>query len=110
MNDNRGFERITAEWLDDGSDTTPRAVIDAVLLAVRSTPQERDLRLLWRTRSMTMYLRVAAVIATVTVAGLAALYALGYWPNIGSGPIPTHPTPTAYSGGGRPRSRIRPSL
>lgn len=94
MNDNRGFERIAAEWLDDGTDTTPRSVIDAVLLAVRSTPQERDLRLLWRTRSMTMYLRVAAVIATVAVAGLAALYAFGYGPNIGSGPTPA-PTPTA---------------
>lgn len=98
MNDNRGFERIAAQWLDDGSDTTPRAVIDAVLLAARSTPQERDLRLLWRTRSKTMYLRVAAVIATVAVAGLATLYAFGYGPNIGTGPIPepaTEPTPTA---------------
>ena len=97
MNDNRGFERIAAEWVDDGSDTTPRTVIDAVLLAVRSTPQERDLRLLWRTRSMTMYVRVAAVIATVAVAGLAALYAFGAGPNIGSGPMPdptTQPTPT----------------
>lgn len=98
MNDNRGFERIAAEWLDDGSDTTPRAVIDAVLLAARSTPQERDLRLQWRNRSMSMYVRIAAVIATVAVAGLAALYAFGYRPSIGSGPIPdpaTLPTATA---------------
>ena len=97
MNYNRGFEQIAAEWLDDGSDSTPRAVIDAVLLAVKTTPQERDLGLVWRSRSMTMYVRVAAVIATVAVAGLAALYAFGYGPNIGSGPTaePTPlPTPT----------------
>ena len=97
MNDKRGFERTAAEWLDDGSDTTPPAVIDAVLLAARSTPQERDLQLLWRIRSMAVYLRVAAVIVTAAVAGLAALYALGYGPNIGSEPIPdptSQPTPS----------------
>ena len=42
MNDDRDFEPTTAEWLNDGSDATPPHVIDAVLLAARSTPQERD--------------------------------------------------------------------
>jgi hypothetical protein len=100
MNDKRDFDRAVDRLLDDGSDTTPSHVIDAVLLAVRSTPQERHFRNLWRTQSMTMYLRVAAVIAIVAVAGAAALYAFGSGPNVGSGPTPTTqptltPPPTA---------------
>ena len=38
--------------------------------------------------TMTMSLRVAAVIATVTVVGAAALYAFGSRPDVGSGPTP----------------------
>ena len=41
---------------------------------------------------MTMYLRVAAVIAIVAVAGAAALYAFGSGPDVGSG---STPRPTA---------------
>ena len=47
---------------------------------------------------MTMYMRLAAVLAVVAVGGLAALYALGFGPTIGSGPIPdptSQPTATA---------------
>jgi hypothetical protein len=87
MNDKRDFDRAVDRWLDDGSDATPPEVIEAVLLAARSTPQERDFRILWRTSAMT-YLRVAAVVAVVAVAGAVALYAFGSGPNIGSGPTP----------------------
>ncbi len=52
MNDDRAFERATREFLEDGSDRTSAATIDAVLLAVRTTPQERDLRIPWRTAPM----------------------------------------------------------
>jgi hypothetical protein len=82
----REFERITSDWLNDGSDSTPPHVIDAVLLAVRITPQERGLRNLWRTP-----LYAAAVIAVVVVAGIAALYALSPRPNFGSEPGPSTP-------------------
>ena len=69
MNDKRGFERIAAQWLDEGSDVTPPDVIDAVLLAVRNTPQERDFRLSWRTSPMkSLAYAVAAVAAIVIVA------------------------------------------
>ena len=103
MNDDRDFERTTAEWLDTGMDSTPPHVINAVLLAARVTPQERDLRVPWRTSAMTAYLRIAAVIAIVAVAGAAALYAFGAGPNLGTGPTPStntepttaQPTPAA---------------
>lgn len=92
MNDKRDFDRAVDRWLDDGSDATPPEIIEAVLLAARSTPQERDFRILWRTSPMT-YLRLAAVVAVVAVAGMAALYAFGSGPNVGSGPTP-EPTAT----------------
>jgi hypothetical protein len=76
MSSNRDFERAVDRWLDDGSDATPPHLIDAVLLAARSTPQERQFRVPWRTASMTPYLRVAAVIALV-VLGSTAAFTLG---------------------------------
>jgi hypothetical protein len=97
MNRDRDFEATAVEWLNAGSDTTPPHLIDAVLLAVRSTPQERDSRIPLRTPSMTFFMRVAAAVAVVAVAGVAALYALGAGPNLGSGPpagLTTQPTPT----------------
>lgn len=77
MNDKRDFARAVDQWLDDGSDATPPELINAVLLAARSTPQERDLRVPWRTTSMTSYLRVAAVIAVAAIASTAAIYSFG---------------------------------
>ncbi len=77
MNDKRDFDRAVDRWLNDGSDATPPEVIDAVLLAARSTPQERDFRGPWRTTSMTSYLRVAAVIALVAIGSTAAMFTLG---------------------------------
>lgn len=86
MNDTRDFDRAVARWLDGGSDATPPDVIDAVLLAVKSTPQERDFRTLRMTSPLTMYVQFAAVLAIVAVAGVMALYALGVRPNLGFGP------------------------
>jgi hypothetical protein len=97
MNTDRDFETATTEWLNAGSDATPPHVIDAVLLAARSTPQDRDSRVPLRNTSLTFFMRVAAVIAVVAVVGVAALYAFGLGPNVGSGPTPdrtTQPTLT----------------
>ena len=77
MNDKRDFDRAVDQWLDEGSDATPAEVIDAVLLAVRSTPQERDFRVPWRTTAMTSYLRVAAVIALAVIGSTAAIFTFG---------------------------------
>lgn len=102
MNRDRDFERVAAEWLDAGSDSTPPHVIDAVLLAVRTTPQERDLRIPWRTLSMKHPIYAAAVVVFLAVAGVAAFYAFGPGANLGSGPTPSPtiqptqaPSPTA---------------
>ena len=89
MTDNHGFERAVAKWLDDGSDVTPPEVINAVLLAAGSVPQDRTIRLSWRTPTVTMYLRIAAAVAIVSVVGLAALFGLGSGRNLGTGPAPS---------------------
>jgi len=87
MNDRRRFDHAVADWLDDGSDATPPEVIDAVLLAVRSTPQERDFRFPWRTSPMKHLAYAAAAVAALAV-GVAALSALSPRFGIGLGPTP----------------------
>ncbi len=97
MNDDRAFERATRDWLEAGSDRAPAATIDAVLLAVRTTPQERDLRIPWRTPTMPKSLRLAAMIAIVAVVGIGA-FAILRNGSVGPGPTPSPsavPSPTA---------------
>jgi hypothetical protein len=114
MNDDHDFEHATREFLDDGSDRTPAATIDAVLLAVRTTPQERDLRIPWRTAPMSNPIRLVAAIAVIVVAGVAAFNLFGPSPDIGGvgaggepsaspSPAPTStPTPTAAASAAAP--------
>lgn len=90
----QSFERAVGTWLESGSDRTPPAAIDAVLLAVKTTPQERDLRIPRRFTPMPTYLRLAAVIAIVAVVGAGALMFSNRSPDVGGQPTPT-PTPAA---------------
>jgi hypothetical protein len=89
MSDDRSFERAMDDWLADVSDRAPKPAVDAVLLAVKTTPQERDFRVPWRNPIMTTPLRLVAAIAIVVALG-AATFSLG----IGGTPAPL-PTPTA---------------
>jgi hypothetical protein len=102
MNDDRAFDRAVNDWLADGSDRTPGPAVDAVLLAIRTTPQERDLRIPWRDQPMPTMLRLVAAIAIVAVVGFVGLSYLapGTLPGIGGispTPIPSasaQPSPT----------------
>jgi hypothetical protein len=87
------FDRAVRDWLEDGSDRTPRSAIDGVLLAVKTTPQERDLRIPWRFTRMTNTMRLAAGIAIVAVIGFGALQFLGPGSGVGSKATPS-PSPT----------------
>ena len=93
MTDHRGFEHAVDDWLAEGSDRTPTPAIDAVLLAVKTTPQERDLGIPWRNLNMATPLRLVAAIAIVAVVGFAGLTLL----NPGTGGVGGMPsaTPTA---------------
>jgi hypothetical protein len=88
------FERAVRDWLEDGSDRTPRPAIDAVLLAVKTTRQERDLRIPRRFTQMPTYMRLTAAIALVVVVGVGALAYVNRGPNAG-GPPTAAPTATA---------------
>ena len=100
------FERAVRDWLEDGSDRTPRPAIDAVLLAVKTTRQERDLRIPRRFTQMPTYMRLAAGIAIVAVLGVGALAYFSGGPNTGAPPTPAPttqatpaPTPSPLSEG-----------
>jgi hypothetical protein len=88
------FERAVRDWLEDGSDRTPGPAIDAVLLAVKTTRQERDLRIPRRFNQMPTYMRLAAGIAIVAIVGVGALAYFSGGPNKG-GPPTSAPTTEA---------------
>lgn len=90
----RTFERAVLDWLEDGSDRTPRPAIDAVLLAVKTTPQERGPWIPRRNDTMSMNLRLVAGIALVAVLGIGALAFVGGGPGFGGDPT-ARPSPTA---------------
>lgn len=88
------FERAVRDWLEDGSDRTPPHAIDAVLLAVKTTRQERDLRVPWRITPMPTFMKLAAGVAVVAIAGWLGLSMLGGPPGPAASPSPS-PAPTA---------------
>jgi hypothetical protein len=108
MTRDRDFERATTDWLDAGSDSTPPHVIDAVLLAVRTTPQERDLRIPWRIPSMKSPLFAAATVAVILAAVFIAIYGpgLGGTNNAPAAGSTVAPSPTATT---RPTPRPTPA-
>ena len=100
------FEHAVRDWLEEGSDRTPRPAIDAVLLAVKTTRQERDLRIPRRFTQMPTYMRLAAGIAIVAVLGVGVLAYFSGGPNMGGPPTPapttqatSAPTPSPLSEG-----------
>jgi hypothetical protein len=94
----RQFERAVHDWLEDGSDRTPPTAIQGVLFAVKTTPQQRDLRIPRRFIQMPNYLRYAPAAAIVAIVGVGALAFLHRGPNLGGPPTPAptiQPSPTA---------------
>ncbi len=88
----RQFERAVNDWLEDGSDRTPTRALDGVLLAVKTTPQERDLRIPWRI-PMPVYARAAVVAVALVVMVGGGLVFLGNRAPAGVGGAATS-TPT----------------
>lgn len=83
------FERAVRDWLEDGSDRTSPAAIDAVLLAVKTTPQERGLRIPRTFRNMPTLMRLATGIAIVAVLGAGTLVYSNKGPGVGDKATPT---------------------
>jgi hypothetical protein len=94
MTDDRSLERAARSWLEAGPTEAPDRAVEAALLRIQTTSQERDLRIPWRLPKMTTPARVAAaaVIGVLVVGG--ALFMLGRLGQTGvGGPGPTS-TPT----------------
>jgi hypothetical protein len=91
------FDHAVREWLEAGSDRTPPPAIDGVLLAVKTTPQERDLRIPWRFPNMPALSRATgiAAVALVAIVGAGALIYLTAAP--GGPGAPSTPAPTAQA-------------
>ena len=48
MNDDRSLERAARSWLEAGPTQAPDRAVEAALLQIETTSQERDLRIPWR--------------------------------------------------------------
>ena len=107
MNDDQSFERATREFMEEGSDRTSAATIDAVLLAVRTTPQERGLRIPWRTVPMSNPMRLVAAIAVIVIVGVAAANLFGGSPGIGG--VGSSPSPALTPSPAAPTPSTQPS-
>jgi hypothetical protein len=94
MTTQRNPETILAVWLDEGPTDLPDATRRAILSALPTTPQERGLRIPWRTPAMSTPLRLAAAIAIVAIVGAAGLALINRTPITGPGGSPV-PTPSA---------------
>jgi hypothetical protein len=89
--DDREFWLATTSWLEAGSDATPPEAVDAVLLAIKTTRQERVLRSPWRPITMSAFAKIAiAAAAAVAV----ALVWINFGPSSDVGGAPPIPTPT----------------
>jgi len=61
MTDDRSLERAARSFIEAGPTQAPDRAVEAALLRIQATPQERDLWIPWRIPSMTIPARIAAV-------------------------------------------------
>ena len=71
MTDDRSLERAARSWLETGPTQAPDRAVEAALLRIETTAQERDLRIPWRLPTMLTPARlaVAAVIVALAMGG-----------------------------------------
>jgi hypothetical protein len=100
MTDDRSLERVARAWLEIGPTTAPDRAVDAALLRIQSTHQDRDLRIPWRLPDMITPARLATVAVIGALAIGAALLSLGVYglpqtvgPEPSNSPSPSHSSP-----------------
>ncbi len=94
MTDDRSLERAARSWLEDGPTQVPDRAVEAALLHIETTSQERDLRIPWRASIMSTPARLAAAAVVVIAIVAGGAYALGPRSDGVGGPQ-TSPEPTA---------------
>lgn len=97
MTDDRSLERAARSWLEGGPLEAPDRAVDAALLQIQTTTQERDWHVPWRTRPMNQTPRLLAGGAAIAILLVGGALLLHPGSNIGvGGPSPTiHPTASA---------------
>jgi len=103
MTDDRSLERSARSWIEAGPVRAPDHVVDAALLRIQTTAQERSLRVPWRLDTMPTIARVAAAAAIGVLLVGGALFMFGR-PNDSVGVSP--PTPSALPS---PAPTVQPS-
>jgi hypothetical protein len=94
MTEDRSLERAARSFIEAGPTQAPDRAIEAALLRIESTSQERDRRVPWRFPRMTTPARVAtAAVMGVLAVGAAIFVLRPADPSVG-GPGPT-PVPTS---------------
>jgi hypothetical protein len=90
MTDDRSLERAARSWLETGPTQAPPRAVEAALLRIDTTPQDRDLPIPRRFTQMSMPARLAtaAVIGALAVGGVFYLLGPGRSSNVGA-PIPS---------------------
>jgi hypothetical protein len=71
MTDDLSFERMARDWLELGPVVAPDDTVQAALLEIDITTQERDLRVPWRFPPMLRFALLGAAAATIVLLGLA---------------------------------------
>lgn len=92
MTDDRSLERAARSWIEVGPTQAPERAVEAALLRIQTTSQERDLRIPWRLPRMTTPARVAAaaVIGVLAIGGAFYLISPSGRSSVGvPGPSPT---------------------
>jgi len=101
----RSLERAARAFIEIGPTQAPEHAVEAALLRVQSTPQERDLAIPWRTPRMNRLSLAGAAVATIVAIVLGGAYLLNGQrpPDVGASPsatltptsTPDRPTPSA---------------
>jgi TolB protein len=77
MTDDRSLERAARSFIEAGPTQAPDRAVEAALLRIETTPQERDLRIPWRFPSMTTPARLAVAAAVGVLLAGGAIYYFG---------------------------------
>jgi len=93
MTDDRSLERAARSWLEDGPAEAPDRAVEAALLQIQTTTQERDWHVPWRKRPMTQNARLLAGVAAIAILLVAGALLLRPGSNNGVGV--SSPTTTA---------------
>ncbi len=107
MTDDRSLERAARSFIEAGPTQAPDRAVEAALLRIESTPQERDLRIPWRFPSMTIPARIAAVaiLGALLLGGALSLFGgIGRSPVVAPAVSPTASAPPSQKATAKPQS------